>query len=220
MKRAERITSQNHDQLWALKDQRISAEEHKNDGTEKRNSTGVKAKDKETIIRDMTLVNGITWSTDLRARSCHKDDIRTRTEDGEDVVIEVKHGGGALAYACTYELECFESTDRDLCLPGVDYVCYHESAKSVSNDRHEIADEYIVATREDFLDMLEEYCHGPRTCGWRTAVKFGNSDRNTIQIQSQYTKQFFEGLQSELGARTMTLYTFCVEVLGREPRWK
>ena len=82
-----------------------------------------------------------------------------------------------------------------------------------------MADRYIVATREDFLDMLEEYCHGSRRSGWETATKFNNTSRTAINIQSQYVDEFYEGLESELGGRTMSAYEFCVNILGREPRW-
>lgn len=214
-----RITRENHDQLWELKDQRIMRERHLHDFDEKRNSTGVGAKDKEIIIRDMLNKAGIAWSGDLRARSVNRDDIMTSDAAGNSYHLEVKHGGGSIAYASMYGLESFDSRDRELCLYGVDYVIYHVKADSVSNDRHDIADEYIVATRDDFLDMLEEYCHGKRAHGWDTAVKFGNADHDCINIQSQYINEFFNGLLSELGARTMSLYEFCVSVLGREPRW-
>lgn len=221
MSKAERITRKNHDQLWELKDARINAEAHKNDGTNKRNSTGVAMKDKEIVIRDMLLKAGITWSTDLRCRAASRDDIFTTTENGEQLCIEVKHGGGSIAYASQYELARFETRDRELCLPGVDYVVYYVNAAGIdSTDRETIADEYMVATRDDFLDLLVDYCHGKRSGGWETAVKFGNAEQNCINIQSAYIKPFMEGLVSELGERTMSLREFCESVLGREPRWK
>lgn len=218
-KKSIRITSKNHDHLWAQKDSRIQREAHLHDNDNMRNSTGVHSKDKEIVIRDMVNKEGITWSGDLRSRSWNKDDIYTSDAQGHEYCLEVKHGGGALAYASKYGLEKFESRDRDLCLLGVNYVIYHKNATEVSNDRHEIADEYLVASREDFLDMLEEYCHGIRKAGWETAVKFGNADHDTINIQSQYLEEFYNGLLCELGARTMSLYEFCVTILGREPRW-
>lgn len=218
-KNSIRITSKNREGLWALKDARISKERHLHDNDNRRNSTGVGAKDKEIILRDMLNKEGITWSGDLRARACNRDDITTTDAQGNEYHLEVKHGGGTLAYASKYGLECFESRDRDLCLIGEDYVIYHKKADEVSNDRHEIADEYLVASREDFLDMLEEYCHGKRKGGWETAVKFGNADHDTINIQSQYVEEFYDGLLCELGARTMSLYEFCVTILGREPRF-
>lgn len=221
MSKAERITRKNHDQLWGMKDARINAEAHKNDNSHKRNSTGVEAKDKEIVIRDMVLKEGITWSTDLRCRAANRDDIFTSTESGETLCIEVKHGGGSLAYASQYQLKYFTSRDRDLCLPGVDYVVYYVNAKDIdSTDRETIADEYMVATRDDFLDLLVEYCHGKRSGGWETAVKFGNAKQNCINIQSTYIQPFMEGLVQELGERTMSLREFCTSVLGREPRWK
>ena len=219
--KAERITRKNHDMLWSMKDARIEAEAHKNDNTKKRNSTGVHCKDKEIVIRDMLLKEGIAWSTDLRSRAVNRDDIFTSTENGEQLHLEVKHGGGSIAYASEYMLERFETRDRDLCLHGVDYVIYYVKADDIdSNDRETIADEYMVATRDDFLDLLVEYCHGKRSQGWETAVKFGNAQQNCINIQSTYTQQFMDGLVSELGERTMSLREFCESVLGREPRWK
>ncbi len=212
MKKSVRITSATRAQLWAEKDIRIATEIAKG-------STGGRAKDREIVWRDMLNKRGITWSGDLRARGLNREDIVTSTEDGEQIVVEVKHGGGALAYAVTYNLESFDSRDRELCLRGVDYVLYCKTAEG-SDDRHDMADRYIVATREDFLDMLEEYCHGSRRSGWETATKFNNSSRTAIQIQSMYIDEFFTGLESELGNRTMSAYEFCTTVLGREPHWE
>lgn len=214
MIKSVRLTKSNRAEEWALSDTRLELEAITIKPGKTRPSTGADDKRAERDIRDMLLLEGIAWSRDLRARSINRDDIKTRDADGNQVVIEVKHGGGALAYASQYDLESFDTRDRDLCLQGVDYVAYCLTADIT--DRAAIACTYRVARREDFLDMLEEYCHGKRKGGWDTATKFNNATHTAIQIQSMYKKEFWNGMRRD--PRTMTLMDFCLTVLGRKPR--
>ena len=215
MKKSIRITKANKADLWALSDARFAYEKvHINEG-KTRPSTGADCKARERDIRDMLNVDGITYSGDLRARGANRDDIFTRDRHGNKIVIEVKHGGGALAYACNYDFEIFETRTPDLCLQGVDYVVYNVTASLTK--RTKMALEYRVSTRADFLDMLEEYCHGKRSGGFETATKFSKGGAQ-INIQSQYLTQFWDGLRND--SRSMCLWDFCTKVLGRDPRWE
>lgn len=178
-------------------------------------STGWKADIAEAIIRDMVNAKGVTTVGDLYVRKQDKDDLKVKLKDGSYAIIEIKHGGGSLAYADKNQPE-FPSTDRSYCLQGVDWVIYRHKAEPEMR-RTKMALEYRVATTEDFLDMLEEYCHGPKSGGWNTAVKFNNPTHTAINIQSQYVERFWEGLQDD--DRAMTLWDWSYEVLGRDLRW-
>lgn len=177
-------------------------------------STGEDQKEREQDVRDMLNQDGIQYSTDLRARRSDRSDIVVKDKNGNWVHIEVKHGAGALAYADTFNLKLFTTKDRDLCLADADYVVYSYTATEKRRTR--IAKYYRVAKREDFLDMLEEYCHGNRSHGWNTAVAFAKS-RAQLNIQSQYAERFWEAMRRD--ERTMCLWDFCQIVLGRDPRW-
>lgn len=180
-----------------------------------RPSTGADHKEQEVIIRDMINAEGITRSGDMRCRGINRDDCRVKDAEGNWLHVEIKHGGGSLAYADKLDMEVIEELDRDLCLLGQDWVIYCNVATIKS--RAEIAFTYRVARRDDFLDMLEEYCHGPKSKGWTTAVKFNNGTHTAINIQSKYVPQFWDGLEED--PRTMSLRDWCWEVLGRSPRW-
>ena len=215
MKKSVRLTNANRSAEWELSDARFDAERVIRPNKSKA-STGVDAKRAERDLRDMLNVDGITYSGDLRARGANRDDIFTRDRHGNKLTIEVKHGGGSIAYACTLDMECFDERDRDLCLVGVDYVVYR--VKADLTNRFKMARGYMVATRDDFLDMLEEYCHGKRGGSWETATKFNNSTKTAINIQSMYIEQFWTGMQSD--PRAMCLWDFCTNILGRDPRWE
>lgn len=180
-----------------------------------RPSTGADSKEQEVIIRDMINAEGITRSGDMRCRGINQDDCRVKDKLGNWIHVEIKHGGGSIAYADKLGMEVFEDRDRDLCLVGQDWVIYCVDASIKSRAR--IAFTYRVARRDDFLDMLEEYCHGPKAAGWETAVKFNNASHTAINIQSRYIKQFWAGLQDD--PRSMSLKTWCWRILGRSPRW-
>lgn len=211
MKKSERVTKANKATCVVNAKTRLTAEEQKG-------STGVRAKGAEIVLRDMLNAEGIAWTGDFRARHQNREDIAVKDKNGVTIHIEVKHGGGALAYASQYDLEVFDSTDRDLCLKYADYVAYYKDARKLDlEDRESLADQFIVSTKEDFLDMLEEYCRGKRAHGWDTAVRL-NSYGEQISIQGAYAESLYEGLESELGNRTVSLREFCSEVLGREPR--
>jgi hypothetical protein len=207
MRKSVRITNSNREELWNACDQRIAAEKAKR-------STGADQKAREIDIRDMLNAEGISYSGDLRARSTNRSDLRVKDAEGMWIDIEVKHGAGAIAYAD--EGEVFTNADRirENCLKGVDWVVYCLTADLT--DRHDIAKQYRVSTREDFLDILEEYCHGPKAIGFMTSTKLSKEDTQ-INIQSMYVKQFWDGLKSD--DRAMSLWTFCYTVLGRKPRW-
>lgn len=181
----------------------------------KQGSTGWKQVLCERNVRDMVLAKGIKTTASMFKRGVNKDDILTQDRQGNWLHLEVKHGAGALAYACTLGIEKFTSRDRDLCLQGVDWVIYRLEADPELK-RTRMATEYRVCSREDFLDILEEYCHGPKAAGFMTATKFAK-DGQQINIQSQYVKQFWAGLQND--DRTMCLWDFCTDILGRDPRW-
>ena len=208
MKKSVRITNSNRSALWADSDARFEAEKLKK-------STGADCKARERDIRDMLNVEGITYSGDLRARGANRDDICTRDRYGNKLTIEVKHGGGALAYACNYDFETFETRDRDLYLVGADYVIYNITATTTR--RTLMALDYRVSTRDDFLDMLEEYCHGPKAQGFETATKLSKGGAQ-INIQSKYLDKFWNGLKDD--PRAMCLWDFCTTILGRDPRWE
>ena len=182
----------------------------------KQGSTGWKADIMEGVIRDMTMAKGITTVDNLYVRKAGKDDLKVKLKDGTYAVIEIKHGGGSLAYAENAGLPEFPTTDRSYCLNGVDWVIYHRTADP-NMKRTKIAREYMVARAEDFMDMLEEYCHGPKAQGWSTAVKFNNATHTAINIQWSYLDQFWAGLQND--DRAMCLWDWSYEVLGRDLRW-
>jgi hypothetical protein len=163
----------------------------------------------------MVLVKGIKTTGSMYKRGVNKDDILTQDRNGNWLHLEVKHGAGAIAYACTLGIERFDSRDRDLCMQGVDYVIYRLEADP-DMKRTKMALEYVVCSRTDFLDMLEEYCHGPRAMGFQTATKFAK-DGQQINIQSQYVKKFWDAMRKD--DRVMCLWDFCTGVLGRDPRW-
>lgn len=179
-------------------------------------STGWEDNTMEGVIRDMTLAKGVTTTDGLYVRTFKQEDLKVKLKDGTWAVIEIKHGGGSIAYAERADLPEFPSTDRSYCLQGVDWVIYRYRA-DVTLRRTQVALEYRVARKEDFLDMLEEYAHGPRSGGWNTAVKFNNKTHTAINIQSPYVKNFWEGLKDD--PRTMTLWDWSYEVLGRDLRW-
>lgn len=181
----------------------------------KQGSTGWKQVLCERNVRDMVLAKGITTSGSMYKRGVNKDDILVQDKDGNWIHIEVKHGAGALAYACTLGIKEFTSRERDMCLQDVDWVIYRLEADPELR-RTKMALEYRVCTREDFLDMLEEYCHGPKAAGFQTATKLSRENKQ-INIQSQYVKKFWEGLQDD--PRAMTLWDWSFEVLGRDLRW-
>lgn len=186
-------------------------------GEHKWGSKGWKDNIMEGVIRDMTNARGITTVEDLYVRKAKEHDLKVQLKDGSYAILEVKHGGGSLAYAVNASLPQFPSTDRSYCLKGVDWVVYHVEADPTKK-RTAVALEYRVAKTEDFLDMLEEYCHGPKAQGWSTAVKFNNASHTAINIQWTYVKQFWAGLQDD--ERSMCLWDFCTDVLGRDPRWE
>lgn len=179
-------------------------------------STGWKQDIMEGIIRDMTNAKGVTTVDDLYVRKAGKDDLKVKLKDGSYATIEIKHGGGSIAYAVNASLPSFPTTDRSYCLQGVDWVIYHIEADPTMR-RTKVALEYRVAKAEDFLDMLEEYCHGPKSYGWSTAVKFNNASHTAINIQWTYVKNFWDGLKDD--PRAMTLWDWSYEVLGRDLRW-
>ena len=222
MKKSIRMNNNTKPAEVVKMDARMFAEAHKNDGTGKRNSTGIGGKNCEAVIRDMVLKEGITWSRDLRARSQNRGDIVTTDASGKKITIEVKTGAGALAYASQYDIEFFDDNDidnLDIMLPGVDYVAYYVNGNEVDcDDREGIADDFIIATRENFIALLIDYCHGKRSSGWRTAVKFNNASRTAVNIQSTYTEAFYNGMVCELDSRTVTLRQFADDVLGRPLR--
>lgn len=166
----------------------------------------------ETIVRDMLQARG---TGDLYARKLGQADVRVRTAEGECLTVEVKHGAGAIAYAEINGQAVFTTRSPELCLKGVDYVVYARYARPDAR-RTEMAMDYMVSTREDFLDMLVEYCHGPRGAGFETATKFSKEGKQ-INIQSAYVDRLWEGMQDD--DRAMCLWDFCTEVLGRDPRW-
>jgi len=202
MKRAEKL-----DMVEQVKQHYAHAQEQ--------GSTGSPMQVCEGIIRDMLNARGIQYATDMYARGYKQDDARVKDADGQWLNVEIKHGGGAIAYAERCGIAKFTSRDRDLCLQGVDYVVYCLTANPDAK-RTKMATEYRVSTREDFLDMLEEYCHGPKAMGFQTATKFSKEGRQ-INIQTTYLKSFWEGLQDD--PRAMVLWDFCTDVLGRDPRW-
>lgn len=178
-------------------------------------STGSEADLCERIIADMLNKDGITTTGGMFKQGFNRADVRVKDSEGNWVNVEVKHGGGAIAYAFLCGKEKFDSRDRDDCLIGADWVVYHLQADH-NRARTKMVLEYRVSTREDFLDMLEEYCHGPRSAGFQTATKF-SKDGVQINIQSAYIKQFWAGLQDD--PRAMILWDFCTDILGRDPRW-
>ena len=177
-------------------------------------STGADQQLCEVIIRDMLDALGIQYLNDMFHRGYKEQDVHVRTRDGKWLNLEVKHGAGALAYAERAGLQQFTSRDRDLCLKGVDYVIYRIKA-TPDLDRYGFANRYRVATREDFLDMLEEYGHGPKAQGFFTATKLSKHGTQ-INIQSTYVRNFWDGMKND--PRSMRLYDFCLDVLGRAPR--
>lgn len=183
--------------------------------TQAKGSTGSPMQVCESVIRDMLNARGIQYATDMYSRGLDKDDVHVKGADGQWLNVEIKHGAGALAYAERCGIEKFTSRDRDLCLQGVDYVIYCLTANPDAR-RTRMATEYRVSTREDFLDMLEEYCHGPKAAGFWTATKFSKEGKQ-INIQTTYVKSFWAGLQND--DRAMCLWDFCTDVLGRDPRW-
>lgn len=215
MTKSVRLTKASKPEAVAAFKTRIDREKVTIKPKKTRPSTGADAKENEVIIRDMVNAEGITRSGDLRARGTNREDCRVKDKDGNWLRVEIKHGGGSIAYADVENGEFFETRDRDLCLVGQDWVIYCIDAKT--KRRGAIAFTYRVSTRDDFLDMLEEYCHGPRTAGFQTATKFNNTSQTAINIQSKYLKQFWDGLQND--RRSMSLKTWCWRVLGRSPRW-
>ena len=207
MEKSVRLTKANATEQWNLSDARFAKAKAKG-------STGEDGKARERDFRDMSNVAGITYSGDLKGRSINRGDITTHDAKGNMLTLEVKHGGGAIAYAEVFKLEEFSERTPEMCLKGVDWVIYCDRADIT--DRHEMAKTYRVCTREDFIDMLIEYCHGPKAAGFLTATKFSKGCTQ-INIQSKYVKQFWDGMRND--PRTMSYWTFCYTVLGRKPRW-
>lgn len=178
-------------------------------------STAAAHKAADVVLRDMVNAEGVTYSGDFRCREAGREDARVKLADGTWANLEFKHGGGALAYADVCGMTEFTERTRDLLLQNADWVVYNIKPTE-GFKRTTMALEYRVSTKEDFLDMLEEYCHGPRAKGIFTATKF-SKEGTQINIQSKYLKEFWEGLQDD--PRTMCLWDFCTDYLGRDPRW-
>lgn len=120
----------------------------------KKRSTGSFGKRSEPYCRNYLMKNGIEKSSDVRARSGEKPDIKVKMKDGKMVIVEVKTGSGCLCYASEIGRDFIES-DRDnidLLLSNKDYIVYNPFPQFCNENN--FYKYFYVFTRNEFINLL------------------------------------------------------------------